>query len=244
MRSGSFDSTLEYVPSLSRHDDGGISLPPSFPATPISSSSSSSLDRARDTQDREFEKYRLARPREAAQRRGRQTSWDPPPPPPIPTRDALALLVREDERRTSRDTLPPVYASRAGSRKTKRGWGHDVETEDEWDDDVNDDYGFRMAWTRTLEGDEAGEKKEGEGRSDDVSSDLRHGDESDHEYTGPSSRCFKAMMRARLADALWSSATIVALAVLFVVKAVWAHEITSSRGVSFSLSLSASCSTD
>ena len=69
-----------------------------------------------------------------------------------------------------------------------------------------------------------------EDKIEDISEDFVDGSEQGG-YAGPSSRCLKAMMKARLADALWSSGTLTVFALLFVVKAVWGGKIMSSTSV-------------
>ncbi|GAA5881659.1 hypothetical protein JCM16303_005531 [Sporobolomyces ruberrimus] len=200
-------ASLEYLPYLPQADSPHES---SLPTTP----SSAYLNRAYDSQDRELEKYSLDRPHPVARRAGRETDWEGP--------DDLALGTAQ-ERRTY-DTLP-IYASRAGSRKTKRSEWEDEECEEEERTSASmserswsgDSYDSRVELTRT-----------GAEVSDDVIEERTGGG-----YAGPSNRCFKGMMKMRLGDALWSTGILTVFTLLFVVKALWTEQIISSRSLSF-----------
>jgi len=217
LRSSSLDSSfsdsqsLEYLPYLSNDHS-----PPAF-SNPLTPASSSNLDRAYESQERELEKCRL--PRSAARRPGRQMSWEAPLSPEV-----VVALGASEERRTY-DTLP-IYASRAGSRRTGE-YRNSEEEEEEYDCGL----AMNRSWTGDLyvSTDELTEK-----RGREVSHDLVEEKEG-RGYEGPSSRCLKGMAKARLGDALWSAGILVVFTLLFVVKAIWTEEIISSQGVSLLL---------
>ncbi|GAA5903189.1 uncharacterized protein JCM6883_002723 [Sporobolomyces salmoneus] len=219
-RSQSIDSSesLEYLPYLSTSRDPA----PRFsrhPETPLTTSSY--LDRAYESQDRELEKYQLRRPQSTARRPGRQMSWE------APSTEDLVALGNSEERR-SYDTLP-IYASRAGSKKTKRN-----DEADEEEEEAREEHGSPGTMERTWSGDSYVSRDDLlEKRVRDVSCDMVEEGRTESGYAGPSSRCFKAMMKARLADGLWSSGILVLFTLLFVIKAIWAEEIVSSRSLSF-----------
>lgn len=122
-------------------------------------------------------------------------------------------LGAPSERRTY-DTLP-IYASRAGSRTVKR-----VMSEEE--------LGSSEMTSRSWSVD----SYTSQDSLVDEKVNEEYVDESNQGgYAGPSSRCLKAMMKARLADALWSSGILTVFALLFVVKAVWGDKIMSSTSV-------------
>ncbi|GAA5971525.1 hypothetical protein JCM3765_001227 [Sporobolomyces pararoseus] len=218
-RSNSLDSSLSYSESLEHLPYLSNDRSPSNPQTPLSSSSY--LDRAYQSQEREMEKYRLNRPRSVARRPGRQNSWE------APFTEELVALGTSEERRTY-DTLP-IYASRAGSRKTRRT-NEREEEEEEYEGALEE-----SCETFTMERSSSKDSYLSHHYMTEkqASGDLVEESEGTNGYAGPSSRCFKAMMKARLGDALWSAGIIVLFALLFVVKGVWAEEIISSRGLSF-----------
>ncbi|GAA5985127.1 hypothetical protein JCM5350_000851 [Sporobolomyces pararoseus] len=218
VRSNSLDSSLSHPESLEYLPYLPNDRSPSNPPTPFSSSSY--LNRAYQSQEQEMEKYRLDRPRSAARQPGRQNSWE------VPLTESFVALGTGEERRTY-DTLP-IYASRAGSRKTRRSNERAEEDEEEkYEGAMGDSHGdltMERSWSEDsyLSHQYLTEKQ--------ASSDLIEERDGTNGYAGPSSRCLKAMMTARLGDALWSAGIIVLFALLFIVKGVWAEEIVSSRG--------------
>jgi len=146
-------------------------------------------------------------------------SWEAPLSPEV-----VVALGASEERRTY-DTLP-IYASRAGSRRTGE-YRNSEEEEEEYDCGL----AMNRSWTGDLyvSTDELTEK-----RGREVSHDLVEEKEG-RGYEGPSSRCLKGMAKARLGDALWSAGILVVFTLLFVVKAIWTEEIISSQGVSLLL---------
>ena len=209
-RSSSLDSTFtdspDCLPYLSND-----SLPPSAAHTPASSY----LNRAYDSQERELEKYRLARPRSAARRPGRQLSWEVEAEP----EENRGGLGAPGDRRTY-DTLP-IYASRAGSSSMKRAMSEEETGE------LRSSAMTARSWSVDSY---TSQDNLVEDKIEDISEDFVDGSEQGG-YAGPSSRCLKAMMKARLADALWSSGILTVFALLFVVKAVWGGKIMSSTSV-------------
>ncbi|GAA5951098.1 hypothetical protein JCM21900_005723 [Sporobolomyces salmonicolor] len=229
-RSGSYDS------SFTVYSDGLPALAYLQHGSPESCSSPRSAlhDRAYHSQARALEKCQLQRPDPAARRMGREGSWDGERSWDGSDKAAAAYFgLGSPEARKSWDTLP-VYASRTGSRATRRPEGLKPPSwrgEEEGMNRRSEGMSAR-SYSNSSAGSFTSQDELLMADLDEVSYDLiahtRRGG-----YAGPSSSCFKAMRSARVADALWSTGSLVAFAVLYTVKAAWASDIANLPGLAF-----------
>lgn len=169
-------------------------------------------DPVQQSQALAFSKYAAERPQRPKPAMLRRTS----------SRDeVVGCMLGAREERRSWDTLPPQYASRAGSRRVQQNMEEQEKDENEEEADYAEGVG-RSVTSNSAHLIDSGDEES-------LFENLETGDLG--RYAGPPSYMLVAMRDCRSKDAAASAVSLCLAGVLYGVKATWAEQIMNRAGV-------------
>ncbi|GAA5985644.1 hypothetical protein JCM11641_001460 [Rhodosporidiobolus odoratus] len=171
-------------------------------------------DPVQQSQALAFSKYAAERPQRPKPAMLRRTS----------SRDeVVGCMLGAREERRSWDTLPPQYASRAGSRRVQQNMEEQEKDENEEEADYAEGVG-RSVTSNSAHLIDSGDEES-------LFENLETGDLG--RYAGPPSYMLVAMRDCRSKDAAASAVSLCLAGVLYGVKATWAEQIMNRAGLAF-----------